>query len=1180
MTWNIEGLRRNIYNLKHFLGIYKPDIIFLSEPQIFAHDVDLVMKYLCGEYCYSLNSADNYDQELPFTKSRAHGGTMVLWKSCHDPYISPYPVSTSSFLPILFHPPRSPLSIHISVYLPTLGQESQFMEEMSNLSCTIDELRERHPNAPIFLRGDFNVNSKVKSRNNLLDYFTDEQNLSMLQISHPTYHHFLGEGASDSFLDKIMFPKSLPHSDVLTSIICKLTDPLVDSHHDIILSSWTLVDEIPNDDCHENLVAPRVPNLRHKVIWTDAGVEAFQDMVLPHLARLQDLWLCSPSKTSCSLLLESTNSVLTKCASLTNKTVSLAHHLEPKSACTPRPVKISGNKLLRKAKRLKNLTSQYGCDSEDIKNLRIDYKKSRMMHRKLSRQFKAKDACVRDQNLLSNPAATFSRIRASKRGKLGKINKLKVDDKTYVAEAVPDGFFDAISELKARDTESLKRSNHFQDFSRDFSHILEICKAGASIPVISLEDSHKLLQRMKPSVNDFYSVTPNHYNYAGPAGWNHFHLLLNSLITDVNNTTIEEINTVYACILFKGHGKDKSSSRSYRTISTCPVVAKALDLHLRDMHIDSWNKDQSETQFQGEGSSHELASLLLTECIQHSLYTLNEPLFVLYLDAKSAFDVVLCELLIKNLFAINNKGDQSLLYLNNRLENRQTFIDWDGQLMGPIYDEQGVEQGGINSSDLYKVFGKEQLELAQKSSLGVSLGNLTISGIGQADDTALLTNSIQKLFYLLELTKIFCSKYQVELCAEKTKLQAFSTKSTSFSVTLSMAANPIKINGDDIKLSSTAEHVGLLRCTSGNGPAILERFTAHRKALRGVLQTGMAKGHRGNPAHSLQIDQMYAIPVLMSGLGSLVLSEQEINLIDMHHKETLRCLLRLQQNTPRSVIYFMAGCLPGSALLHLRQLSLFGMITRLQGSLLNQHASNISSYTTISNKSWFHQIRKWCLLYGLPHPQELLSSPLSKPGFKTLVKKKVICYWETLLRTEAQPKPSLEYFKPSFMSLTSSHPMFTTAGSSPAKVSMALVQSVMLSGRYRTEALCSHWSRNKAGVCLLSESCSNTVETVKHILVDCPALEVFRTKMASYTANHVTEKVPAEVGAILHQLCSRNNPQLCHILLDCSSIPEVISAVQLYGKEVLDYFYEVTRTWIYVLHRERLKMMGRWNPSY
>ena len=283
-------------------------------------------------------------------------------------------------------------------------------------------------------------------------------------------------------------------------------------------------------------------------------------------------------------------------------------------------------------------------------------------------------------------------------------------------------------------------------------------------------------------MNDFFGGTPNHYNYAGPAGWDHFHKLLNALIIDINNITIFEVNVVYACIIFKGHGKDKSSSRSYRTISSCPVVARALDLFIRDINLDTWNSDQAETQFQGEGSSHELAAVLLTETIQHSLYSLKEPVFILYLDAKSAFDVVLRELLIKNLFNINSSCSQSLMYLNHRLENRKTFVDWDGQLMGPIDDEQGLEQGGANSSDLYKIFGKEQLSMAQRSSLGVFFGHTTVSCIGQADDTALISNDVQKLFYLLELTKIFCRKYQVELCADKTKLQAFSTKEMAFSV--------------------------------------------------------------------------------------------------------------------------------------------------------------------------------------------------------------------------------------------------------------------------------------------------------------------------------------------------------------------------------------------------------------
>ena len=457
------------------------------------------------------------------------------------------------------------------------------------------------------------------------------------------------------------------------------------------------------------------------------------------------------------------------------------------------------------------------------------------------------------------------------------------------------------------------------------------------------------------------------------------------------------------------------------------------------------------------------------------------------------------------------------------------------------------------------------------------LGKLIISSIGQADDAALISNDIQKVFYLLELTKIFCSKYQVELCAEKTKLQVFSTKKMAHSVAISKATSAIEIGGERIPFSTSAEHVGMLRSISGNEPAILERFKAHGKALSGVLHTGIAKGHRGNPVSSLHIDKLYAIPVLMSGLAPLVLSAPEITMIDQHHKETLRCLLRLHQNTPRSVIYFLAGCLPGSALLHLRQLSIFGMITRLPGNILHQHATSFFSFSTLSQKSWFHQIRKWCLLYDLPHPQILLSAPLTKETFKSIVRKKVISYWENLLRCEAAPKPSLLSFNPSFMSLVSTHPIFTTAGSSPPKVAMASVQAVMLSGRYRTEALCSHWSKNKRGVCLLSEACSDTEDDINHILTICPALEETRNNLTRYTENYV-RKLPSNFQALL-QLCSSSNQSFCDFLLDASSQPNVISAVQLHGPLFLQHTFCVTRTWIFVIHRERLKMLGRWNSN-
>ena len=109
---------------------------------------------------------------------------------------------------------------------------------------------------------------------------------------------------------------------------------------------------------------------------------------------------------------------------------------------------------------------------------------------------------------------------------------------------------------------------------------------------------------------------------------------------------------------------------------------------------------------------------------------MKQPLYVLYLDAQSAFEVVQRELLLKNLFTLHN-ADQILIHIDNRLANRETIVDWDSEMMGPITDEQGLEQGGINSLELYKIFGKEQLTTAQMSDLGVRLKNLTVSSIGR-----------------------------------------------------------------------------------------------------------------------------------------------------------------------------------------------------------------------------------------------------------------------------------------------------------------------------------------------------------------------------------------------------------------------------------------------------------------
>ena len=66
--------------------------------------------------------------------------------------------------------------------------------------------------------------------------------------------------------------------------------------------------------------------------------------------------------------------------------------------------------------------------------------------------------------------------------------------------------------------------------------------------------------------------------------------------------------------------------------------------------------------------------------------------------------------------------------------------------MGPIKDGQGLEQGGANLSDYYKIYRNENLTTAQNSEQGVKFSHSqVISAIGLADDTVLTANKLSNL---------------------------------------------------------------------------------------------------------------------------------------------------------------------------------------------------------------------------------------------------------------------------------------------------------------------------------------------------------------------------------------------------------------------------------------------------
>ena len=893
---------------------------------LFQCDLSLEMNLFKGEYCSSLSSDDLLDPELPLLKMRAKGGTMALWKKIIDPYVTIVPSSTSSILSLVFSPPGLVPAILICLYLPTAGKDLEFVEEVTKLNDTILEMVVKYPDAMIFIRGDANANPKDTRRVDIVKKLCDDWSLTHTPINHPTYHHFQGGGLSDSQLDVLLH--SVRATESLLEIICKLENPMVTSHHDALFSRFNLpCMACPSPPPHPP-AAPRIENKRVKILWSESGIQAYQAVIAENLRRLRSNWLESSSKASITVLIQSTNAILDKFARETNNFCDLAAPPRQKSSKKPSYLISSERRVLKTFKDLKKTLPMTPEHSELI----LRHAGTRRLHNQLVRYARVQEGYTRDKLLnkicARNSTSTFKSIKSLRKSASSKIAKLHVGDKIFLGDRVPDGMYESIAALKT-EPYSFPSNPNIPDFTKEYNYILDICKTGVKIPPLTKVKTRKILESIRKNVNDFFSITALHYIHAGEEGLEHFSLVLNSIIANVNIAGIQELNTIYACVLFKGHGKNRNLDRSYRTISTCPLAAKAIDIYVRELSMADWNKKQAPTQFQGEGMSHDLASLLLTETLQYSMNISKLPVFALFLDAKSAFDRVLKEILVRNLF-IAGTDDHRLLYINERLSSRKTFCEFGRQMMGPISDVRGLEQGGVSSSDAYKIYNNEQATTSQLSKLGVRVRDTVISSVVLADDAVIVSNDINDLNNLLHLTIEYCTKYQVLLVPDKTKLLAFCKNEDDHRVRYAKLISPISLYEQKIEFSDKAEHLGIIRSsTPGNIPNLVERISAHRRALFSVLPAGMSLRHGGNPAAALRVEQLYALPVLLSGLAPLVLTKHETDMMDSHYKNMLSRLMKLHDRTPNSAVYFLAGSLPGLALLHLRQLSLFNMICHL-----------------------------------------------------------------------------------------------------------------------------------------------------------------------------------------------------------------------------------------------------------
>ena len=319
-------------------------------------------------------------------------------------------------------------------------------------------------------------------------------------------------------------------------------------------------------------VAPRIEVNRKKIKWSDDGIGDYLSLFNRYSADVCKLWYNPSSPALSRLFLQVSNSMCDMAATRSNNNAK-SKSRKCKSSVIPSSIRRVKNQLRKYHSMLKAARCNPLSTPEMLLFANQKFSAAKKAYRKVVRQDRATRSVKRDLHL-NNFEDVYKYVRSCKNVSLSKLRELTVGDKKYTDDMVPDGFFDAMSSVKTCDMNEVLKEPPLFNAVRDSEHIVQLCKVGQQLPPVSIERSFDLLTKLKKDVTDVYGMSSLHYLHAGDDGLRQFALMMNTILLNTDNASILEVNTTHGLIIYKGGQKEKTSERSYRTISTCPIVEK------------------------------------------------------------------------------------------------------------------------------------------------------------------------------------------------------------------------------------------------------------------------------------------------------------------------------------------------------------------------------------------------------------------------------------------------------------------------------------------------------------------------------------------------------------------------------------------------------------------------------
>lgn len=570
-------------------------------------------------------------------------------------------------------------------------------------------------------------------------------------------------------------------------------------------------------------------------------------------------------------------------------------------------------------------------------------------------------------------------------------------------------------------------------------------------------------------------------------------------------------------------GKDARMVENYRGITVTSVLGKLFETAVLQ-RLNTLNENQSQMQYGfTKGLSPSMAALLLSEATSEA-QLMGNTLYVATLDSQKAFDVVNHQILMKKLYE-QGIGCHLWTIISSMYKGLTAKVKWEGDISDSFNICQGVRQGGILSTHLYKAYVNDLLLELEEQDLGMNIGPVYSGCPTCADDILLITSEPNELQLMLSLAFTYSQEHRYHIHPQKSAvIKKNVSKPAKANDTQDVDTN-WKLGNTDMPARETTTHLGLTRAATGETNInISDRISLARRTLYALMRTGVHGTNGINPKIAYRIYQVYVLPRLLYNLEVLPLNITQIKKLEHFHIDTLKKLQSLPQRTANSAVLLMLGALPVEAELHKRQLSLLQSIVNSKNSTMKEL---LSRQANINNQnSFFSKVERTLAQYELPTLKEVSNSKYTKLRWKHISKAAIESYWTEELLIDAEGKSTLINCNINSMRIGKTHMVWDSVMSNTTDVKRGIIKARMLTGTYTLQSNKAKF--NKYEINATCPLCRLEAEDITHMITRCTALHNSRLVNIKNIQQYITEKFGEEGWT---SVSSRRD--LTTLIIDC-----------------------------------------------